>query len=436
MPICAKLQSSHLAALLLCGLAGTSAAISGTGCSSDSAGGGASGGAGGASTQATSSGSGTSSTSGTATTTSSSTGGGTGGGAPECGPVPTDQAPPLKLTQVVRGLSRPLFVSGAPGDTSRLFVLEQQGRIRVVRDGTLVQTPFLNLTAKIDQNISEEVEHGLLGLAFHPNYADNGRFFVYYIHDDGNTTLEEYARSANPEEATPTPVKTLLSLPLYGGQHYGGMLAFGADGYLYVSVGDHSEESAAQNIEDKRGKLLRLDVDNHPAPPPGNLPNGDPHVWDYGLRNAWRFSFDRCSGDIYLGDVGGAFEEINLDPLGRGHQNFGWDTVDTGTACEGGTCPIAAYNHGAVSCSVTGGYVYRGSKIPQLNGRYLYGDWCSNEIWSLVWTGSAVTLKEDLSANLDTGNTLASVASFGEDSQQNLYVVDLLAGALYRIDPE
>ncbi|AKT43970.1 uncharacterized protein CMC5_082080 [Chondromyces crocatus] len=327
-------------------------------------------------------------------------------------------------------------MTAAPGDDTRLFVVEQRGRIRVIENGTLLDTPFLDISSLIP-SMSQADEWGLLGLVFHPEHATNRRFFVFYMQTGGRSIVAEYATSANnPNLAEAAPTQTVLSIEGPVAHHFGGMMAFGRDGYLYVSSGDRGDEARAQNLSSRNGKMLRLDVDNPASAPPGNMPGADSLVWSYGLRNVWRFSFDRCTGDLYMGDVGGAYEEVNIEPHNTGHRNYGWPVADTGTNCSTGTCPVFAVDHNFSDCSMVGGYVYRGSAIPNMNGRYLFGDWCTNRITTLVWTGgTSVEQVEDLRQNLDTANTLVAMSSFGEDNQGNVYVVDL-AGALYRIDAE
>lgn len=363
--------------------------------------------------------------------------GGSGGAPIDCGPAASGAAPPLQLTQVASGLSRPVFVTAAPGDDSRLFIVEQRGLIKILMNGAVQATPFLDIDALIP-NPSGASEFGLLGLAFHPEYATNRRFFVFFHRaSNGHSVVVEYLRSMNnPNVADPNPVQTLLSIAGASNQHYGGMMAFGPDGYLYVSSGDRGTPATGQNINDPRSKMLRIDVNNFPMPPPGNLPGGDPYVWDYGLRNAWRFSFDRCAGNLYIGDVGGVYEEVNVETAGAGHHNYGWPVVDTGTSCAGATCPVWAINHTQGDCSMIAGYVYRGTAIPNMNGRFLHGDWCTNRIRSFVWQGgSTIATEEDLSANLNSTGTIQALSSFGQDNAGNLYVVDLV-GAIYRIDAE
>ena len=340
-------------------------------------------------------------------------GGGGGGGGPVIVPTPTPASPtpsaapptpvataspaptvtglaPLRLAAVASGLDQPLFLTTAPGDASRLFVVEQTGRIRVVRDGTLLDAPFVDLSDRI----SCCGERGLLGLAFHPDYARSGRFFVDYTNADGDTEVVELARGASADVASPAVVRRFFTVDQPFANHNGGMLAFGPDGYLYVGLGDGGAagdpQNNAQNPNVKLGKILRIDVDAYPAPPPGNAADGDPDVLHRGLRNPWRFAFDRATGDLFIGDVGqNRFEEIDVAQAGSGGLNFGWRVMEASQcyqppdACDrsGLVLPVVEYDHDA-GCSVTGGYVYRGAALPGLVGRYLYADYCSNRVFS------------------------------------------------------
>lgn len=354
--------------------------------------------------------------------------------------------PALRLTPVASGLDGPLLAVGAPGDAGRLFIVEKPGRIRILENGSVRDRPFLDVTALT----SKGGEQGLLGIAFHPSYAANGRFYVDYTDTDGDTVVAEYQRSAgDPTVAAPNALRILRMIEQPFENHNGGMIAFGADGFLYVALGDGGgggdPQGNGQNLQSKLGKILRLDVDGA-GPPPGNLAGADPDVWDYGLRNPFRFSFDRRTGDLYIGDVGqGAFEEVDVEPRGQGGRNYGWNPTE-GFACfsppngcdtDGITFPAVAYPHDSGTdnddCSVIGGYVYRGTALPELDGRYLYGDLCSGRIRSFVWNGNAAVSQVELTDALGANGTLQALASFGEDGDGELYVVDL-AGTVYRID--
>lgn len=363
-------------------------------------------------------------------TTSSSASTGAGG----AGPIP-----PLKLTPMPGSFDQPDFVTSPPGDTTRLFVCEQKGAIRIIKNGALLPTPFLTVPTGGNGN-----EQGLIGLAFHPNYAQNGRFFVQYSLPNNDSVIAEYARSAaNPDLANPVATKTLMTVS-QGSEngHNGGMLAFAPDGTMYIGKGDGSVAQNGQNLNTRLGKILRVDVDTFPTPPAGNLPGGDPHIWDYGLRNPWRFSFDRANGDLYIGDVGETeWEEIDVEPANTGKRNYGWSVMEgnhcfLSMSCDmtGKTPPVLEYAH-LDGCSVTGGYVYRGSAIPGLQGFYLYGDYCSGWIRAFRFVGGAPVDQTDLTNDLVSGPPL-QISSFGEDANGEVYVVDRASGVVSRIDPE
>jgi len=351
--------------------------------------------------------------------------------------------PPLRLEPVATGLDQPLFVTAAPGDASRLFVLEQSGRIRIVASGALLAQPFVDLS----ERISCCGERGLLGLAFHPSYASNGRFFVNYTNTDGDTEVVELARSANGDQASPDTVRRFFTVAQPFPNHNGGMLAFGPDGYLYVGLGDGGAggdpQNNGQDLDTKLGKILRIDVDAYPTAPPGNVAGGDPDIWAYGLRNPWRFSFDRATGDLYIGDVGqNLLEEIDVAPAGQGGQNYGWRLMEASqcfqppVGCDqtGLTLPVVEYDR-AVGCSVTGGYVYRGTAIGGLDGRYLYGDYCSNRVFSFRWVDGAVRDQLELTDDLDPDSQIQGLTSFGEDAGGELYVVSQ-GGSVFRVEAE
>ncbi len=353
--------------------------------------------------------------------------------------------PIIALQPVVGGLDHPVLVTNA-GD-ARLFVAEQTGRIRIVNGGSLLATPFLDVSGKI----SSGSERGLLGLAFHPAYATNGRFFVYYTRSDGDIQVSEFQRSAgNANLADAGSERPILRIEhsTYS-NHNGGMLAFGPDGYLYIGTGDGGGAGdplgSGQNINSRLGKLLRLDIDTanpsiaYDVPPTNPFVGtaGDDLVWSYGLRNPWRFSFDRVTDDLWIGDVGqGSWEEVDLarSAAGRGRGlNFGWNVLEgdhcyNATTCvrTGKTAPVAEYPHGTGDCSITGGFVYRGSVSPLLVGRYLFGDYCSGRIWSLVASGPSPQSEVLLT------DTSLQISSFGEDAAGEVYVV-ALGGTIYGI---
>jgi glucose/arabinose dehydrogenase len=351
--------------------------------------------------------------------------------------------PALKLTQVASGLSSPVLVKSAPGDTSRLFVVQQGGLIRIVQNGQVLGTPFLNVSSLI----ASGGEQGLLGLAFHPNYAQNGRFFIHYSDNSGgDTVIAEYARSANANVASPNAVGTVLTQDQPFDNHNGGSIEFGGDGMLYVALGDGGDGgdplNNAQNVNTLLGKILRLDVTSLPVMPAGNYPGALPEIWDIGMRNPWRVSFDPCTGDLYIGDVGQSIrEEVDFEPAQSGHKNYGW-RLKEGKICynpssncdpaSSTTAPVLDYDHGS-GCAIAGGYVYRGSSIPGLRGSYLFGDYCSGRIWRTTVSGGTASAPVELTNDLGSGGL--NISSFGQDAAGEVYVVDH-NGAIYRIDAE
>ncbi|MEJ7732158.1 MAG: PQQ-dependent sugar dehydrogenase [Polyangiaceae bacterium] len=400
-------------------------------------------GAGGPSAGGSSSGGAGTGAGGSATGGGGSGSGGMNTGAYDCS-APSGEIGALKLTEIATGLDGALQVKAAPGDNERLFVVQQNGTIRVVNNGTLVDEPFLEIDVDNSGN-----EKGLLGLAFHPDYATTGRFLVPY-NVANNTHIAEYHATPGGDVADPGEGGTVIDVqqppPPDFTNHKGGAIEFGKDGMLYIFLGDGGAGgdpmNNAQNLNILLGKVLRLDVASLPGtPPPGNLPGGAPEIWDYGLRNPFRSTFDACTGDLYIGDVGqGAWEEINVEPVGQGNKNYGWrckeglvDYDDDG--CEGKTFtdPVTVYNHGGGKISVTGGYVYRGSNIPGLRGTYLYGDYGTGQVFTFVWDGSAATQEAELTDDLDSGNI--ELTSFGQDNTGEVYLVNR-NGTVYRIDPE
>src|SRR5688572_21773662 len=344
--------------------------------------------------------------------------------------------PTIQLQPVLSGLDQPVFLGHAGDGTNRLFILEQTGRIRVLQPGGSQTTVFLNIVSRVTCC----GEQGLLGLAFHPQYETNGRFFVNYTRaGDGATIVAEYAVSlGDPNVANPTE-RVILTIPQPFANHNGGMLAFGLDGFLYIGMGDggsgNDPGNRAQNLDDLLGKMLRIDVDQMPYASPATNPffgptPGRDEIYAVGLRNPWRFSFDRVTGQLYAGDVGqNAREEIDLITLGG---NYGWRVFE-GTLCTnidsalcadtGFTTPIAEYAHSQnpPRCSVTGGYAYRGTAANVPQGGYFYGDFCSGEIF-FFHDGTAQIV-------LDTS---LNISSFGEDEGGELYVVGL-SGTVSRI---
>jgi glucose/arabinose dehydrogenase len=350
------------------------------------------------------------------------------------------------------GLSRITVVTHAGDD--RLFLCEQAGRIRIFQGGTLLATPFLDLSTLVQSSGNEQ---GLLGLAFHPDYDQNGFFFVNYTRvSDGGTVVARYQVSTNPDQANAGSAAILLQISQPFSNHNGGELQFGPDGYLYVALGDGGSGGdpgcRAQKLSEWLGKLLRLDVDQNSGQAPYYaVPSDNPFVgvggahgeiWAFGLRNPWRFSFDRETGDLFIGDVGqDSIEEIDFQPAGHaGGLNYGWKIMEgsncySGSACPGGTpacnspsltLPILQYPQAASNCSVTGGYVYRGCMAPSLVGRYLYGDYCTGNIWQ----GQEISPGSWTSQLLVTAGY--GLTTFGEDRLGNLYVA-MRNGPVYRL---
>jgi hypothetical protein len=353
-----------------------------------------------------------------------------------------DAAAAVRLEPVLVGFSNPLYLTHARDGSNRLFVVEQAGRILVLRPGAATATVFLDITARVLSG----GERGLLGLAFHPDYASNRRFFVNYTREpDGTTVIAEYQASAVNPDVADTPEAPVLLIPQPFANHNGGMIEFGPDGFLYIGTGDggsgNDPGNRAQDIDDLLGKILRIDVDTPSPPAPYSSPPTNPfagatpgrdEIFAVGLRNPFRFSFDRQTGDLIVGDVGeNQREEVDLVTLGG---NFGWRVFE-GTRCTGNDpalCgssafidPIAEYDHGGGRCSITGGYVYRGTRGALPVGAYVYGDFCTGEIFQLqpVASGGPQTLLLDTTLN---------IASFGEDEAGELYVVGL-GGTVHRI---
>jgi glucose/arabinose dehydrogenase len=360
--------------------------------------------------------------------------------------TPVAGTPTLASTLVVGGLQSPLDVQAAPGDMSRLFVVEQRGRIRIVRGSTLVAAPFLDIAGRI----SCCGERGLLGLAFHPDYAQNGRFYVNYTNPQGHTHISEFRVSQNPDLASPDSERLLLFVSQPFSNHNGGGLAFGPDRRLYIALGDGgSGGDPLNNGQDLRtylGKMLRIDVDGGMpyAVPSDNPFRGNaaalPEIWALGLRNPWRFSFDRATGELYIADVGqSAREEVNVAPRGAGGQNYGWSLME-GTQCfrpasgcptANLTLPVLDYGRG-IGGSITGGYVYRGCRMPGYAGTYFYGDFVSGTIRSFRLQNGQAGDQRDWTGTVGRG--IGNISSFGQDAEGEVYILDY-DGELYRLTP-
>ena len=349
-------------------------------------------------------------------------------------PAPPEGTVPVALQEIATGLAFPLYLTAPPGDP-RLFIVEKGGALRVVKAGVLLPTPFLDLSAQV----SGGAEQGLLGLAFAPDYATSGRFYVHYTDPAGDTRVSSFLVSADPDVADPASETVLLAVDQPFANHNGGQIAVGPDGYLYIGLGDGGgsgdPSGTGQSLADLLGAILRIDpAGGMPYAVPADNPfvgvaGASPEIWSYGLRNPWRFSFDRATGDLWIGDVGqNQWEEIDLatvaDGAGRG-VNFGWSVMEgrhcvSGDGCDTGrfALPVLEYGHGT-GCSVSGGYVYRGSAIPALQGHYFYADFCQGFVRSLRMEGGAIAEEADWPTLRPGG----SVPSFGEDSAGELYLL-------------
>ena len=367
-------------------------------------------------------------------------------GNPPGGPPLPGETGTLELQPVASGLSGPLYLTAPAGDP-RLFIVEQAGRIRIVESGQLLAQAFLD----IRDRVASGGEEGLLGVAFHPNYAGNGYFYVDYTHlnnarDTLYTLIERYSVSPAPDSADSASHKLILRIVQPYTNHNGGLVMFGSDGMLYIGMGDGGSagdpENRAQNPGSLLGKLLRIDVDGGdpyaiPASNPFAAGGGAPEIWTLGLRNPWRFSFDPPSGRLYIADVGqNAWEEVDVEPASQGGLNYGWRIMEGAHCYNPASCssaglvlPVIEYDH-SNGCSIIGGFVYRGSRWPSLAGQYFYSDYCSGWMRSFAYANGAVTGQTTWSLNVSLGNVL----SFGEDSAGELYVLSG-GGSVYRIAP-
>lgn len=356
------------------------------------------------------------------------------------GPAPT-QATGLALETVATGLSDPLFATAPAGDP-RLFVVEQTGRIRIVRAGRLLPAPFLDLTDRVRAG----GEQGLLSVAFHPRYAENGFLYVDYTDRRGDTRIVRFTASRDPDRADPATAREILMVEQPFANHNGGLVMFGPDGMLYVGMGDGGSGGDpygnGQNQGTLLGKMLRLDVDRRD---PYSVPRDNPfagragmrgEIWAYGLRNPWRFCFDPPTGSLVIADVGqNRWEEINLVPANRAGLDYGWNVMEGDHCFRTGNCdrtgrviPVVEYGHGE-GCSVTGGFVYRGRRMPSLAGHYFYGDYCRGWIRSFKLEPGGVSAHREW-RGLKPGN----ITSFGQDGTGEL-IVCTSDGAVRRIVP-
>ncbi len=352
----------------------------------------------------------------------------------------------LELEQVITGLNRPVAITHAADDSGRLFIAQQPGQIVILEGATLLPGHFLDISSLV-LPLTTGSKGGLLSIAFHPNHASNGYFYISHINMDGELVVARYTvSSADVNLADEGSRHVLLTIPAPPGDHYGGHLAFGPDGYLYIGTGDGSSNGAvvdtARDLNNLVGKMLRIDVDTGT---PYGIPPDNPfidvagardEIWASGLRNPWRFSFDRLTGDLYLADVGeDTFEEVNFqDASSPGGEDYGWSVME-GDQCYGGeTCdtedlmlPTIIYDHSEDRCAVTGGQVYRGQQFALLRGVYLYADFCSGELWGLKRTGS------EWQSALLLDSAPSGISTFGDSEDGNLYLADHSAGSIYRV---
>jgi len=381
--------------------------------------------------------------------------------APNCNPA--EGAPPaLALELVAGGLNQPLFVTNAPGDDTRLFVAEKGGAVRVIVNGELQEQPFINITP----NVTNQGERGLLGLAFHPDYAQNGLFYLHFssAQNNGDGVIAEFAADANNRSVANIDSRrnVLVFANDPEANHNGGDITFGADKFLYIGMGDggggndnHGATGNGQNLQSLLGKLLRIDVNgrdvsNAYSIPPNNLAaqtsqNALPEIWAYGLRNPWRFSFDPCTQDLYIADVGQTtLEEVDFLPsTAAAGTNFGWRIME-GPNCRPNdavcpqmntaslTLPVDSYPR-TVGTSITGGYVYRGSAVPGLRGRYIYADYNSARFFTFRMEGGQLADRQEVSDQLRPAGMFGGIASFGQDNAGEVYVAAFTPGAIYRI---
>ena len=366
-----------------------------------------------------------------------------GSPAADCSAGPVAGTPSLTTVRVASGLASPVDLQAAPGDRARLFVVEQAGRIRIVRGGAVMPAPFLDIADRVGSG----GERGLLGLAFHPAFAQNGRFFVNYTDRSGHTHIAEFRAASGADTVDPATERLILFVTQPFANHNGGALAFGNDGMLYAALGDGGSGGDpfgnGQSLQTHLGKILRFNVDTGaPADNPFvGTPGALPLIWAYGLRNPWRIAFDRLTGDLYIGDVGqNALEEVDVGLASRrGGENYGWNVTE-GTRCfrpssgcstTGITLPVVEYGRGD-GCSITGGVVYRGCRMPGYHGTYFYGDFCTGMIRSFRLSNGQALDQRDWTARL--GGGVGNISSFGVDADGEVHIVDH-DGEIYRIDP-
>ena len=366
----------------------------------------------------------------------------------------------IDTTRVVNGMERPVVIAHAPGDANRLFVCEKRGKIRIVDLTTnqLLPTPFLDVDSITCGGTSLGDERGLLGMAFHPDFANNGFFFIFHTDSGCDTVVVRYSVSLNPNIADPTSAKEIISISQPYSNHNGGAIEFDNDGYLLIALGDggsaNDPGNRSQDITNQLlGKLLRIDIDTPdgiaysiPADNPFVGTTGDDEILHYGLRNPWKIYVDPFTDDLYIGDVGqNAVEEIDIVAMAERGLNFGWRCKEgnnctglSGCTCSSGslTSPVFAYNQGSAGYSVTGGVVYYGCSIPDLQGTYFFADYGSGNIWSLRYNGSggynSYTNRNELETSIE-GFGVDNIPSFGTDANGEVYILDQNGGELFKI---
>ena len=366
--------------------------------------------------------------------------------AASCSVSPVAGTPSLRAELVATSLVEPVDLQ-TPGDKSRLFVVERRGRIRLLRNGTLLPTPFLDITDRVESEVTRE--QGLLGLAFHPRFAENGLFFVNYTSLLGETHIAEFRAARGADTVDPATERTVMLAEQPFSSHNGGQLRFGPDAMLYIGLGDGGSAGDplgnAQSLASLLGKILRIDIDAVPYVIPLSnpfVPNSRARreVWALGLRNPWRFAFDGLTGDMYIADVGQRnVEEIDVGVAARhGGENYGW-AITEGRACfpPGAGCstggidlPVIQYTHGE-GCAVTGGVVYRGCRMPGHAGTYFYGDFCGGFVRSFRFEGGRAVDERDWTSGLGPRESLTS---FGTDAEGEIYMLEL-GGSIYKIVP-
>ena len=378
----------------------------------------------------------------------------------------------LSSVLIADGYKKPVFITSYPNNAKLLYIVEQAGLIKLINDGKKLSRPFFDINKRVVNPNRPGDERGLLGFAFHPNHTNNGKFYINYMDNDGNTIISEF--STNSElRADHKSERIILKLKQPYGNHNGGDIQFGPDGYLYISIGDGGKAgdplNAGQDLSSLFGKIIRIDIEQKPY----GIPKSNPffgqkdkreEIWAWGLRNVWRFSFDKQTGDKYLADVGqNKWEEVNFEPASsKGGLNYGWRIMEANHCydpkencpTEGLIKPIIEYpndaNHPAFAfriieelsfsetdvegCSVTGGYVYRGQKIKSMQGQYIFGDYCSGNIWTLkVVNGKAINFKNRTEEiNIGGGEFTTYISSFGQDSDGEIYIIDY-NGGIYKL---